>query len=57
MKNNSISIRTGPVIWLVVVIVLSLNPCAGFVAAADSWKSEWEQMLAAGKKEGEIAFY
>ncbi len=45
--------------WLVFVGVVGLavlpHPLLG--AAADSWKAEWEQTLAAAKKEGEISFY
>ena len=45
--------------WLVFAGVLGLIvvPHTVLAAAADSWKTEWEQTLAAAKKEGEISFY
>src|SRR5947209_1440380 len=41
--------------FVVVFCFLSSQPV--FSAAANAWKNEWEQTLAAAKKEGEIAFY
>src|SRR4029077_11705178 len=45
--------------WLVFVGVFGFTvfPWPALAAVADSWKVEWEQTLAAAKKEGEIAFY
>ena len=45
--------------WLVFVGVVGwvVLPHILMAAAADSWKAEWEQTLAAAKKEGEISFY
>ena len=40
-----------------VVVFCLLNTPLIFAAAADSWKAEWEQTLAAAKKEGEVSFY
>ena len=37
------------------LVLADIRPAAA--AAADSWKTEWEQTLAAAKKEGEITFY
>src|ERR1044071_3079368 len=44
--------------WVVIVVVLTIvQPLSLFAAAPDSWKADWEQTLAAAKKEGEISFY
>jgi hypothetical protein len=45
--------------WLVFVGVFGFTvlPWTVLAAVADSWKVEWEQTLAAAKKEGEISFY
>ena len=45
--------------WLVFVGVFGFTvlPWTALAAVADSWKVEWEQTLAAAKKEGEISFY
>src|SRR6266850_2437222 len=45
--------------WLVLVGVFgfTVRPWTALAAVADSWKAEWEQTLAAAKKEGEISFY
>ena len=44
--------------WLVFVVFLALLDVGGTVAAAaDSWKAEWEQTLAAAKKEGQLSIY
>jgi ABC-type Fe3+ transport system substrate-binding protein len=39
---------------LTVAMILAASVCAG---EAPSWQAEWEQTLAAAKKEGEISFY
>ena len=45
--------------WLVFVGVFGFTvyPWPALAAVADSWKADWEQTLAAAKKEGEISFY
>jgi iron(III) transport system substrate-binding protein len=46
--------------WLVLVIVfvlLSRSTSLVFGAAAESWRAEWEQTLAAAKKEGQLTLY
>jgi iron(III) transport system substrate-binding protein len=44
-----------------VVLVLAFVTTAGqaksLAALADSWKADWEQTVAAAKKEGEVSFY
>ena len=47
------------ILWLVFVGVFGFTvlPWTALAAVADSWKAEWEQTLAAAKKEGEISFY
>ncbi len=49
--------RVGWLVSVVIVVVFFQSAHFAFAAAADAWKSEWEQTLAAAKKEGEIAFY
>lgn len=44
-------------IVLVFMSALACSPRLAMAAAADSWKTEWEQTLGAAKKEGEISFY
>jgi iron(III) transport system substrate-binding protein len=45
--------------WFVIVVALALlaGTQTAFAAAPESWKADWEQTLAAAKKEGEISFY
>jgi len=49
-------VRTGSLFWLIIAAIV-FSDARAFSAAADAWKNEWEQTLAAAKKEGEIAFY
>ena len=49
-------VRTGSFFWLIIAAIL-FSDARAFSAAANAWKNEWEQTLAAAKKEGEIAFY
>jgi iron(III) transport system substrate-binding protein len=42
---------------LVLVAVLAVAATAVHAAEAPKWQTEWEQTLAAAKKEGEISFY
>jgi iron(III) transport system substrate-binding protein len=44
-------------IVLVLAFVTTAGQAKSLAALADSWKAEWEQTLAAAKKEGEVSFY
>jgi hypothetical protein len=49
-------VRTGSFFWLIIAAIV-FSDAPAFSAAADAWKNEWEQTLAAAKNESEIAFY
>ena len=42
---------------LVLAFVTTAGQAKSLAALADSWKAEWEQTVAAAKKEGEVSFY
>jgi iron(III) transport system substrate-binding protein len=47
----------GCLLSLLVPLFVFLSAYTTFAASAENWKAEWEQTLAAAKKEGEISFY
>ena len=42
---------------LVLAFVTTAGQAKSLAALADSWKADWEQTVAAAKKEGEVSFY
>ncbi len=46
----------GTIAAAIVALLCACRPFA-FAAAAENWQSQWEQTLAAAKKEGEVSFY
>ena len=65
MKNrerlHGVAFRTRSLVaWLSVTLIAGVFiavPRTAFSATVESWKAEWEQTVAAAKKEGEVSFY
>jgi iron(III) transport system substrate-binding protein len=59
-RLHEMGFRTHRAAWLALALVASFcinAPRIVFGASAESWKAEWEQTVAAAKKEGEVSFY
>jgi iron(III) transport system substrate-binding protein len=60
-RLHGVGFRTrGLVAWLSVTLIVGVLinvPRSASGATVESWKAEWEQTVAAAKKEGEVSFY
>src|SRR5688572_27105650 len=53
-RGRSLAALLSVALIATVLITASRN---AFAASVESWKAEWEQTLAAAKKDGEVSFY